>query len=824
MTTLIESFTQDLRFAFRQLRKRLSFTVMVVATLALGIGAATAVFSLVDNILLHPLPFAQPARIVALQSIETPRAGTPTVTAALGSNISYPNFFDWRERARSFQYLASWQAQSFTLTPSHAPARRMDGLAVSSDFFRVLGVAPALGRDFIRSEEQAGTRSALISHALWQSELDSSPAAIGRTIQLSDETYTVVGVLPTGFAFPNAPDAGAFITPSLAMEGKNPSGRQRGWSQLDVIGRLAPGFSNAQAAAEMQVIQHDLTKQYPAEDARIAGVSLTPLLQDLTGDVRRPLLILFAAVGFLLLIACANVAGLLLTRTAQRRGELALRSALGATRLQIIRQLLIESLTLSILGGLAGFALATLTLRLAPQFLPADLPRLNELSLNPRVAFFAFAASVLTGLLFGVLPAWRSSRTNPALALRDSARSSTAGRGHNRLQATLVIVETALSLMLLIGAGLLIRSFDKLLSVDPGFDATHLITFRVGMPPKRFRDDRLLRLADQLQARFAAVPGVQASTYAYPVPLTNGNIIISFSIDGQPTTPGNSPSARVGLGPSNFFSTLKIPLLRGRFFADSDNDHGSPVIIVNQAFANQYFPGQNPIGKRITSDLSASDKPPSQHQSREIVGIVGNTTRATLAEAPTPEYFLPFAQIPVGPPTFALRVQGDPATYEQTIRTLVAQQDSSLPVYQVRTNLLTRSTAQQRFQTILLTAFAIIALLLAAVGLYAVLSYMVTQRTLELGLRMALGASRFDVLSLILRRGITLCAAGLVLGLAASGALAHYLTSLLFHTPALDTLTFLSTTALMLLISLAACLIPSARAAQLQPMQALRAD
>ena len=820
MTTLIESFTQDLRFAFRQLRKRLSFTVMVVATLALGIGAATAVFSLVDNILLHPLPFAQPARIVALQSIKTPRAGTPTVTAVLGSNISYPNFFDWRERARSFQYLASWQAQSFTLTPSHAPARRMDGLAVSSDFFRVLGVAPTLGRDFIRSEEQAGTRSALISHALWQSELDSSPAAIGRTIQLSDETYTVVGVLPTGFAFPNAPDAGAFITPSLAMEGKNPSGRQRGWSQLDVIGRLAPGFSNAQAAAEMQVIQHDLTKQYPAEDARIAGVSLTPLLQDLTGDVRRPLLILFAAVGFLLLIACANVAGLLLTRTAQRRGELALRSALGATRLQIIRQLLIESFTLSILGGLAGFALAALTLRLAPQFLAADLPRLNELSLNPRVASFAFAASVLTGLLFGVLPAWRNSRTNPALALRDTARSSTAGRGHNRLQATLVIVETALSLMLLIGAGLLIRSFDKLLSVDPGFDATHLITFRVGMPPRRFRDDRLLRLADQLQARFAAVPGVQASTYAYPVPLTNGNIMISFSIDGQPTNPGNSPSARVGLGSPNFFSTLKIPLLRGRFFADSDNDHGSQVIIVNQAFANQYFPGQSPIGKRITSDLSASDK----HQSREIVGIVGNTTRATLAEAPTAEYFLPFAQIPIGPPTFALRVQGNSAIYEQTIRTLVAQQDSTLPVYQVRTNLLARSTAQQRFQPILLSGFAIIALLLAAVGFYAVLSYMVTQRTLELGLRMALGASRSDVLSLVLGRGLKLCAAGLVLGLAASVALAHYLTTLLFQTPALDALTFILTAAVMLFISLAACLIPSARAAQLEPMQALRAD
>ena len=811
---------QDLRFAFRQLRKRQAFTAMAVLTLALGIGAATAVFSLVDTVLLHPLPFAQPDRIDVLQSTEYPRPGTPNVTASLGSNVSYPNFFDWRERARSFQYLASWQGQSFTLTPAHAPARRVDGLAVSSDFFRVLGVTPALGRDFLRSDEQAGTRSVLISHALWQSALDSSPNAIGRTIQLSDETYTVIGVLPAAFAFPNAPDAQAVISTSLCMEGKNPSGKERGWGQLDVIGRLSPGISNAQAAAEMQVIQHDLTRQYPAEDAHISGVRLTSMLQDLTGDVQRPLHILFAAVAFLLLIACSNVAGLLLTRTAQRRGELALRSALGATRPQIVRQLLIESLTLSTLGGLAGFALAALTLRLAPQFLPADLPRLNELSLNPRVACFAFAASLLTGLLFGVFPAWRSSSINPALALRDSTRSSTTGRGHNRMQSTLVIVETALSIMLLVGAGLLIRSFDRLLSVDPGFDFTHLITFRVGMPPRRFKDDRLLHLSQQLQARFAAVPGVQNSTFAYPVPLTNGNIIISFSIDGKPNPPGESPTARVGLGAPNFFSTLKIPLIRGRFFADSDNDHGSPVIIVNQAFADQFFPGQNPIGKRITSDLSASDQP----QSREIVGIVGNTTRAALAEAPTPEYFIPFAQIPVGPPTFALRVQGDPTSYEQTIRTVVAQQDSTLPVYQVRTNLLARSTAQQRFQTILLSAFAIIALILAAVGLYAVLSYMVTQRTLELGLRMALGASRSNVLTLILRRGLTLCVAGLVFGLAASAALAHYLTTLLFHTPALDALTFISTAAVMLFITLAACLIPSARAAQLEPMQALRAD
>jgi len=806
---------QDLRYALRQLRKSPGFTLMAVLTLALGIGATTAVFSLVDTVLLHPLPFAQPERLVALNTLEQQHPGGP---ADVPADTSYPNFFDWRDRAHSFQGMASYQGQSFTLEVPNTPARRIDGMAVSADFFRVLGIDPALGRFFNRSEEQAGSRSVVISHSLWQSVFNSSPSVVGKTLHLSEEAFTVIGVLPASFQFPNAPDAQAYITPALNMEGKNPSGKQRGWNQASVLGRLAPGVDITQARAEMQTIQRSLVAQYPDDNAKETAVSVIPELQDVVGDVQRPLHILFAAVSFLLLIACANVAGLLLTRTAARRSELALRSALGATRLQIVRQMLLESLTLSFLGGFGGFLLAALALRLSPSFLPDDLPRLHELSLNSQVLLFALAASLATGLLFGVFPAWRSSRLDPATALRDTTRSSTASRSQNRLHSALIVGETALSLILLVGAGLLIRSFDKLLSVDPGFNTQHLLTFRVGMPPKRFKDERLLQLSQQLESRFAALPGVKQSTFAYPMPLTGSDMTISFNLPGRPTAPGEQPSARAGVVAANFLQAMQMTLRRGRFFnATEDHPNSPPVIIINQALADRYFPGEDPIGKQIQSDLSSSDQP----EVREIVGIVGNVTRVRLDEAPQPEYYIPFAQVPLGPPVFALRVAGDPAAYDNTIRTLVAQQDSSLPVYGMRTNLLARSTAQQRFQTLLISTFAGIALLLSAIGLYAVLSYMVVQRTLELGLRMALGAQRSDILSLILKRGLLLCGAGLVVGLAASAALTRYITTLLFHTPALDAVTFTATTLLLLTISAASCFIPAFRASRLDPNETL---
>jgi putative ABC transport system permease protein len=808
---------QDIRFALRQLRKSLGFTLMATLTLALGTGSATAVFSLVDAVLLRPLAFPQPDRIV---SVGTLMQGKDGGVATLPNDTSYLNFFDWRGQAKSFAAMASLQGQNFTLEPSQGRAQRIDGMAVSADFFRVLGVNPAMGRSFVRSEEQAGNRSAIVSDGLWRSALNADPAAIGKTIRLSDETYTVIGVMPASFQFPNAPDSKAWITPSLSMEGKNSSGQQRGWNQVSVIARLADGATITQAQAEMQTIQQGLAARYPDDDKKETGVSVKPELEDLVGDVSLPLNILFSSVCLLLLIACANVAGLLLTRTAARRPELALRSALGATRMQIVRQLLIESLAVSVLGGAMGLALAAVALRVAPQVLPNDLPRLNELALNARVFGFSLVASLMTAILFGVLPAWRSSRLDPSLALNDSTRSSTASRGQNRLHSALVIGETALGLMLLIGAGLLIRSFDRLLSVDPGFNKEHLISLRVGMPPKRFEDARLLQIVQRLQARFAAVPGVQLSTYGFPLPLAGGDMSISFAIDGRPNPVGEEPDARASVVAANVFQSLEMPLRRGRFFSEAEDRAGSaPVVIINQALANRYFPGEDAVGKRITSGLASTDKP----ESREIVGVVGNVVRNSLTEDPMPEYYIPFAQVPVGPPVFALRVMGDSANYVDTVRAVVAAEDATLPVYGVRTNLIARSTAQQKFQTLLISGFAVIALVLSAIGLYAVLSYMVEQRTMELGLRIALGAQRGNVLSLILNRGMLLTTTGLVVGLGASFALTRYMATLLFATKTVDAETFAGMTVLLFVISTAACVVPAYRASRLEPVETLRA-
>ncbi len=818
MLNLFQLLTHGLRFALRQLRASPGFAATAILTLALGIAAATSVFSLVDTVLLEPLPFPHPERLVALDTLA--RGEAHTGAATIPSDTSFPNFFDWRARARSFDSLATVQGGSFTIGAFQgtAPAGRFDGMTVSSDFFRVLGIGPVLGRGFTRAEEAAGSRAAILSDRLWRSLFNGRPEAIGRTIQVNDETYTVVGVMPPGFSYPDTPDADLWVTFAKAQEGKNPSAQQRGWNQASVIGRLAPGVTLQQARAEMQAIQQSLAATY-IDDKNLTAVSLVPEMESVTGDLKRPLGILFGAVCVLLLIACANVAGLLVARSLARRPELALRAALGASRAQIVGQLLIESLTLSVLGGALGFALAAGSLRIARSVLPSGLPRLHELALNPRVFLFALGASLVTGLLFGVLPAWFSSNLDPAVALRHGSRTSTAGVSRTRLHSLLVIAETALGLVLLVGAGLLLRSFDRVLSVDPGFDPRHLLTFKVGMPEKRFDAQRRKEFSQQLQARFAALPGVSKAAYGYPLPMSQNDMSVAFSIDGRPRPPGEEPSARASVVSADFFETMRMPLRRGRFFSPAKDRPGSPpVMIVNQAFATRFFPGVDALGKRVTSDLSSTDKA----ESREIVGILGDVTHTSLTEAAEPEYYIPFAQAPIIQPTFALRVAGDPAAYVETVRSLVAREDASLPVYRFHTNLLTQSTAQQKFQTLLLTGFALLALLLAAIGLYAVVSYMVVQRRAEFGLRIALGAERGQVLAMVLKRGLALSAVGLACGFVASVATTRLLAALLFRTHPLDPLTFAATPLLLLGVSALACFAPAWRASRLNPNDVLR--
>ena len=817
MGTLI----QDVRYGVRQLRRSPGFALTVLLTVALGVTATTVVFSLVNAVLLRPLPFPDPERLISLDTLG--RSGDRTGPPLDRMDTSYPNFFDWRSENKSFVSMASYKTGGMVLgADSNSQARRVPGVQVSSDFFQTLGVLPELGRGFKREEELPGSRVAVLSHDTWKTVFGGDKNAIGKQIVLSDENYTVVGVMPKGFYFPiDHADAAFWISMAQDAEGDHPPSSQRGYNQLSVIGRLRSGVTLEQAHAEMNTIQQGLATRYADDDKNEPAVSVVPELQDLVSDVQTPLRILFCAVACLLLIVCVNVAGLLLSRMSVRRGEFAIRAALGATRGQILRQLLVESVMLSVGGGVFGVTAAAGILRVASQLLPAGLPRVDQISIDGRVLGFAVVVSALTGVLFGVLPAWRASKQDPATALGDNGRGATGGRKLYRLQSVLVIVETAIGFVLLIGAGLLIHSFDRILKVDPGFDPQHMLTFRLSVPGKRYTVERRTQFTQAVLEKMRQMPGVQAATGAFPMPLTEGDIHITFAIAGRPTTLGDEPSARVSLVEPGFFETLNIPLKRGRFFSPTEHQEKGPLaIIVNEAFAQRYFPGGDAVGKYMRSDLDGNGTP----SMREIVGVVGNVKRTAITEPGMPEYYLPYEQVPVAMPSIALRVSGDPMSYADAVHSAVASVDSSVPIYRMNSygDDLERTSAQQRFQTTLLSSFAAIALLLAAIGLYGVLSYMVSQRTMELGLRIALGAQRGSVLQLILFRGLSLAVIGLGLGIGVAALLSHLIAGVLYEVKPLDGITFAATAVVLLMVSCIASIIPAYHASQLDPNESLR--
>jgi predicted permease len=814
----MNSLLQDIRYALRQLRKSPGFALTAVATLALGIGATTVVFSIVDAVLLRPLPFPHPGRLVELAGLENLPGGATRV-----NDTSYPNFLDWRRQSKSFASMASYKSNGYTIAGAgDSAAHRTVGIMVSADFFSTLGVQPVLGRGFLRQEEQAGNRSVVIGSDLWRQQFGAAPDVLGKTIRLNDEAYTVVGVMPAGFLFPlTVPDAQLWVTFAHDAEGEGASTAQRGYNQLDVVARLKDGVSLAEASAELNSIQQGLALRYPDDDKNMTRVELIPELDALVGDVRFPLRILFAAVGFLLLIACANAGGLFLARASSRVGELSIRAALGASRAKILRQLLTEALMLSLCGGTLGVVMAAAALEAAPRFLPANLVRAQSVDLNGPVLGFALCAALLTGLVFGVLPAFKVSQLDPASALGEGRRGATGGRKQTRLHAALVVAETALSLILLAGAGLLMRSFNRVLHVNPGFDPRPLLTFRVAAPDARYNNGQRAQVFNRIMDRMRALPGVESVSGAFPLPLTGGNIGISFSIEGQPTAMGDEPSERVSLTSAHFFETLRIPLKRGRLFSAAEQSAlGRPVVIVNEAFAKKYFGAADPIGQHLRSGLGIGDQPPM----REVVGVVGDVKRASLTEPDRPEYYIPIEQAPVAPPAVAMRVSGDPASYESAVRSVVAEVDNTLPVYRLQPYAqdLARTTAQQRFQTLLLGSFAAIALLLAGIGLYALLSYVVVLRSPELGLRIALGAQRSNVLNLILKRGLFLSASGLAIGLAASILLTRFMGALLFGVQPLDPLTLGTVSVLLAGAALLASIAPAYRASRLDPIETLR--
>ena len=804
----------DGRFGVRQLRKNPTFALTTILTLALGIGTTTAIFSLVYAVMLKPLPFPESDRLVWL-SQEDHSAGT-----AIPESLSYPDYFDWRAQNRTFSGLASFTGGNLTLT-GIGEAEHLTSATVSSNFFQVLGAAPILGRDFLWEEEKPGHRGVMLSYALWESRFGANPHVVGQPVTLNGQQYTVAGVMPRSFNFPiEQPSVDLWTSLSAAAEGASPMTAQRGADTLEVIGRLKPNVTLEQAKAEMNVIARNLAKQYPDSNKWYTTALVKPEVEHLVGDSSQGLQVLFGAVVLVLLIACVNVAGLLLTRGAQRSAEVALRGVLGASRMEIVRQMLVESLLLSLLGGLAGIPLATAILQGTIRFLP-EMPRLNEVSVNGPVLAFAVGLSVLTGLLFGVLPAVRISGINPAAAMREGTRTVTGGRAQHRMQTWMVIGETALSLVLLVGAGLLIRSFVGLLHVDPGFDPHGVFTARISLPDNEYPHDGKIQFTEQLISRLALLPGVKSASAGWPLPMSGNSASISFTVEGHPVPKADRPSEAVGLALPGYFETMRIPLIAGRTFVAHDGPKGPPVAIVNQAFAKKYFAGVSPVGKHLTAGLGDGTL---NSPMREVVGVVGNIKRQGLTAESDPEYYLPWSQAVVTTPYLCIRTAGNPADLEKAVSTTIAQMDPSIPMYQVHDLdfYIARSAAQPRFQTLLVTSFAAMALLLAAIGLYGVLSYIVQQRSMEIALRLAVGAQRGEVLGLVLRRGMALAAIGVAMGLGISACLSRFIATLLYGVHPLDPLTFAGVSLLLLLVALVASIAPACRAAQADPMTTLR--
>lgn len=811
----IERLWQDLRGATRQLRRSVAFTTTTVLILAIGIGATTAIFSLVNAVLLRPLPFPEPDRLMWVSQQDH------SVPGVVPESLSYPDYFDWRAQNHSLDGIASYTGGTVTME-INGESQRLDVETVSANFFDVLRVAPMLGRDFGWDGEKTGNRAVMLSFTFWQQEFGSAEDIVGKSIRMDGHNYTVAGVMPRDFRFP-LENPTPVLWKSLAddADGKVPATQQRGFDVLGTIGRLRAGVTVAQAKADLSVIADNLARQYPDNNKQYSSALVEPELEHMTGDTRPALRMLFGAVSLVLLLVCANIAGLQLARGSRRNAEFALRTAIGATRAAIVRQLLLESILLSLCGGAMGIALAYGLIRAMFKLVPVEIPRMYGAGIDANVLFFVLVASLLTGILFGAFPAWRLSRSMPASALREGSRSLAGGKAQNSLHNSLIVAQTAIGMVLLIGAGLLMRSFLHILSVDPGFDPKGVLTSRIGVPFEPLKNDQHYLFYQQLLTRISALPGVRSASAGWPLPMSSSSASISFNIQGRPVPKGDEPNEALGVIMPGYFETMHIPLIAGRTFGEQDGLAGPPTIIINQAFAKKYFPNQNPIGQHIQAGVGDDV---FNHPVREVVGVIGDIKSKGLTAEANPQFYLPYAQAVITNPYLVVRTDADPGTVQMSIRSAVHDLDQSVPVYQVSTmdEYLSRSAAEPRFQTFLLTCFAGIALALAAIGLYGLLSYMVAQRTLEIGVRMALGAQRSAVLGMIVRRGVLLALLGVGMGIAAFVMLAQLISDMLFHVHPTDPITLAATATLLLVVSVAASSLPACRAARLDPMKILR--
>jgi putative ABC transport system permease protein len=798
----------DLRYAFRMLLKNPGFTFAALITLALGIASSTAIFSVIDGVLLHPLPYPESDKIITLS--QTRRS------AGMASGASAPaNYIDWAAQNDVFAFMSASRGEQFSLSDGDRP-ERVRGTMTTSNMFPLFGVSPLLGRVLQPTDERPGhNRVVVLSSELWVRRYGADRNIIGREISLNDEPHTVVGVMPPNYQ----PDGygefwvpSAFGVPTNSIRPNVDPRPIRDSDYLDIYARLKPGVTLEKARSEMDAISRRLENQYPT-DNRDAGIRVTPLHEELVGGIRPVLLLLFAAVGFLLFISCANVANLLLARAAARGREISIRAAMGASRSRLIRQLLTESVLLAVIGGALGALLAAWAIPLLMSMAPPPLRSFKEIGLNSEVLGFSLGISVVTGILFGLAPAITSSSANPAESLKQGERGSTTGGSRRR--AFLITTEVALSLILLIGAGLLIKSFANLAKVDPGFNPDRLLIFNIGASATA-DEERQIKFYHPVVERVAAVPGVQQAAAVSRLPFSGGNSSRTFNRPGSK----KEDRADIRIATPGYFQTMGIPLLRGRNFNEHDTKGSALVAIINEETAKEVFPGEDPIGQFIENYGPKNEK-------LQVAGVVGNIRHLALETAPRSAIYQPLGQ-GIWPSVFvAVRTAPENSlTLLPAVQEAVWSVNKSVPLGNPRTmnDIIARTLLQKKFTMLLLSIFAGAALLLAAVGLYGVISYSVAQRTRELGIRIALGAQRSDVLRLILRQGMALVTVGVIFGIAASLGLTRLIASLLYGISASDPLTFFLLSTAVVLVAFVACWLPARRATLVDPIQALRTE
>lgn len=806
----VESIWTDVKFSLRQLVKSPGFTASALLTLGLGIGATTAVFSIVYAVLFHPLPYSQPDRLVSIQSRATVGVSGP-------GPVSYPNFFDWRSQNSAFSQIVAYHDDQFTLHNAEG-AEHLDGEVVSSGLFSMLGVEPILGRGFLRTEETAGTHVVVLSYNLWRQQFNGDAHIVGRSINLDNNTYTVVGVAPQSFQFPvQNPDAALWTT--IAYDA-NPIGddppltADRGVGTLDVIARLKSGVTISAAQAQMDTLASTLAKQYPDTDGRLGAVYITTQLERVMGNTQRPLYVLFGAVGLVLLIASINIAGLLLLRTTERWKELAMRAALGAGRYRVIRQLLTENVVLALLGGVVGLGLCLFCNRFLKELAGSSIPRIAQANVNLQVFVFLALLSVLAAAILSLPAALQIAKADFANSLK--AGMSVGTLKQSKLQNGMLVLQIGVGLMLLSGAVFLLSSLLRIESQDIGVRADNVLTFDVGLPQREVTSGKQAIFYRALLDKLDHTPGVRSAAVAYPLPLTGDQISMAFGIEGRPTSAMNRPRSEMAFIAPDYFKTAGIALLQGRTFSPSDDSNSPPVFIVNKAFADKFFPGVNPIGKRIRGGPSF----------REIVGVVGNARQSILNGEPQPIGYLPFYQLSTVPVSVIVHTALPPHTLESTVRSVVASLERQAPVYNVRTvrDLLSAETAGPRMHGIVLGVFAGLALTLIVVGLYGSIAYSVSRRKRDIGIRMALGADRTDVATMILWEAGRVMLLGISLGVLGTFLGSSVLRSMLFGVSPTAPWPLLIASLLMIGSGIAAAYIPARRAAAIDPMQTLRSE